>query len=98
MTTAVETITLSQAFQRGMSEEMARDDTIFVIGTDLYERGGHFAQVKGLGPTFGVDRVRDLPSQRRQWSRRALGPRSTGCGPSSTSTSSTSCSGLWMKS
>ena len=62
--TAVETITLSQAFQRGMSEEMARDDTIFVIGTDLYERGGHFAQVKGLGPTFGVDRVRDAPISR----------------------------------
>jgi acetoin:2,6-dichlorophenolindophenol oxidoreductase subunit beta len=61
MTTAVETITLSQAFQRGMSEEMERDETIFIIGTDLYERGGHFAQVKGLGPKFGVERVRDAP-------------------------------------
>ena len=61
MTTALETVTLSQAFQQGMSEEMERDNTIFVIGTDLYERGGHFAQVKGLGPKFGVDRVRDAP-------------------------------------
>ena len=61
MTVATETVTLSQAFQQGMSEEMSRDESIFVIGTDLYERGGHFAQVKGLGPTFGVERVRDAP-------------------------------------
>lgn len=54
-------ITLSEAFQQGMREEMLRDDSIFVIGTDLFERGGHFAQVKGLGPAFGVERVRDAP-------------------------------------
>jgi pyruvate dehydrogenase E1 component beta subunit len=53
--------TLSQAFQQGMAEEMSRDETIFVLGTDLFERGGHFAQVKGLGPAFGVERVRDAP-------------------------------------
>jgi pyruvate dehydrogenase E1 component beta subunit len=62
MTTAVSTtVTLSQAFQQGMSEEMARDDSIFVLGTDLFERGGHFAQVKGLGAKYGPERVRDTP-------------------------------------
>jgi pyruvate dehydrogenase E1 component beta subunit len=40
---------------------MARDDTIFVLGTDLSIRGGHFAQVKGLGVEFGGDRVIDAP-------------------------------------
>lgn len=53
--------TYSQAFQQGMREEMTRDETIFVIGTDLYDRGGHFAQVKGLGEMFGHGRVRDAP-------------------------------------
>jgi pyruvate/2-oxoglutarate/acetoin dehydrogenase E1 component len=54
-------VTVGQAFREGMQEEMARDDTIFVLGTDLFIRGGHFAQVKGLGPEFGHDRVIDAP-------------------------------------
>ena len=44
-----EPLTVGQAFQQGLPEEMARDDSIFVIGTDLFIRGGHFAQVKGSG-------------------------------------------------
>ena len=56
-----ENVTVGQAFQQGMREEMGRDETIFVIGTDLFIRGGHFAQVKGIGPEFGADRVIDAP-------------------------------------
>ena len=54
-------MTVGQAFQQGMREEMARDETIFVLGTDLFLRGGHFAQVKGIGSEFGRDRVIDAP-------------------------------------
>ena len=54
-------ITYSQAFQAGMREEMQRDDRIFVLGTDLFVRGGHWAQVKGLGEEFGRERIRDTP-------------------------------------
>lgn len=53
--------TYSTAYQQGMREEMERDDTVFVLGTDLYDRGGHFSQVKGLGERFGHARVRDTP-------------------------------------
>jgi pyruvate/2-oxoglutarate/acetoin dehydrogenase E1 component len=56
-----EQVTVGQAFQQGMREEMTRDETIFVLGTDLFLRGGHFAQVKGIGPEFGRDRVIDAP-------------------------------------
>jgi len=55
------TVTLSQAFQMGVREEMTRDPTIFVLGTDLFERGGHWAQIKGLGAEFGRERIRDTP-------------------------------------
>lgn len=51
----------SAAFREGVREEMARDEKIFVLGTDLGERGGHFAQVKGLAAEFGHNRVRDTP-------------------------------------
>ncbi len=54
-------LTVGQAFQQGLREEMARDETIFVLGTDLFIRGGHFAQVKGIGPEFGPERVIDAP-------------------------------------
>jgi pyruvate dehydrogenase E1 component beta subunit len=54
-------VTYSQAFQQGMHEEMLRDDRIFVLGTDLLDRGGHFGQVLGLGKEFGAERVRDMP-------------------------------------
>jgi pyruvate/2-oxoglutarate/acetoin dehydrogenase E1 component len=54
-------MTLSQAFAQGVREEMQRDARVFVMGTDLYIRGGHWAQVKGLGPEFGPERIRDTP-------------------------------------
>jgi pyruvate dehydrogenase E1 component beta subunit len=53
--------TLSRAYRDGLAEEMERDPSILVMGTDLYERGGHWAQVTGLGPQFGRDRVRNTP-------------------------------------
>lgn len=54
-------LTVGQAFQQGIREEMLRDETILVLGTDLFIRGGHFAQVKGIGPEFGHERVIDMP-------------------------------------
>lgn len=56
-----EAVSYSVAFQQGVREEMERDERVFVLGTDLFERGGHFAQVKGLGPVFGEERIRDTP-------------------------------------
>jgi pyruvate dehydrogenase E1 component beta subunit len=56
-----ELVTVGQAFQQGLREEMTRDENVFVLGTDLFIRGGHFAQVKGIGPEFGPDRVIDAP-------------------------------------
>ena len=61
-------LTYSQAFQQGMAEEMERNDHIFVVGTDIYDRGGHFAQLKGLGERFGQDRCATPPSRKRPWS------------------------------
>jgi acetoin:2,6-dichlorophenolindophenol oxidoreductase subunit beta len=56
-----ENVTVGQAFKQAMAEEMERDDRVFVMGTDLFRRGGHFGEVLGLGPQFGRERVRDTP-------------------------------------
>jgi pyruvate/2-oxoglutarate/acetoin dehydrogenase E1 component len=56
-----ETLTYSQAYRAGLAEEMADNELIFVMGTDILLRGGHFAQVLGLGEKFGAERIRDVP-------------------------------------
>jgi acetoin:2,6-dichlorophenolindophenol oxidoreductase subunit beta len=54
-------LTYSQAYREGVAEEMATNEKIFIMGTDIVLRGGHFAQVFGLGEKFGASRVRDVP-------------------------------------
>lgn len=56
-----ERLTYSQAYRAGLAEEMTGNDLIFVLGTDILLRGGHFAQVLGLGERFGAERIRDVP-------------------------------------
>lgn len=53
--------TYSEAYRSGVREEMNRNSDIIIIGTDLMERGGHFAQVKGIAQEFGENRVKDTP-------------------------------------
>jgi len=54
-------VTLSQAYRQGLAEEMRTDPRILVYGTDVFERGGHWGQVRGLGEEFGRNRVRNAP-------------------------------------
>ncbi len=54
-------ITFSQATLEAMTEEMRRDDTIFVMGEDIARQGGIFGQFKGLPDEFGTDRIMDTP-------------------------------------
>ena len=64
--------TLSRAYRDGLAEEMERDPSILVMGTDLFERGGHWAQVTDLGSRFGRDRVRNTPISEAAASLRSL--------------------------
>lgn len=54
-------ISFSEATREAMSEEMERDERVFVMGEDLARQGGIFGQFKGLPQQFGLDRVRDTP-------------------------------------
>lgn len=83
MTTEAKVITptYSEAFQSGVREEMNRNKDIFILGTDLVERGGHFAQVKGLAQEFGHDRVRDAPISEAAMVAAGVGAAMYGCHP-----------------
>ncbi|HVX99289.1 MAG TPA: alpha-ketoacid dehydrogenase subunit beta [Pseudorhodoplanes sp.] len=50
-----------KAINEALHEEMARDETVFVIGEDVGAPGGAFGGTRGLLQAFGERRVRDTP-------------------------------------
>jgi pyruvate dehydrogenase E1 component beta subunit len=54
-------ISFSEATLEAMTEEMSRDERVFVMGEDIARQGGIFGQFKGLPQKFGIERVRDTP-------------------------------------
>lgn len=53
-------ISCSAAIGEALAEEMARDETVFIIGEDLVAHGGIFGQFKGLPERF-PGRIIDTP-------------------------------------
>ena len=49
------------ALNEALTQEMARDEDVFVMGEDIAETGGIFGVSKGLKDAFGPERVRDTP-------------------------------------
>ena len=54
-------ITYMQATHEALSEEMAKNDTIFVMGEGIGSRGGNFNTTAGLYDIYGADRLCDTP-------------------------------------
>src|SRR6202022_1031914 len=54
-------LTMVQALQSALVEEMDRDDDVVILGEDIGPRGGVFLITEGLIDKFGADRVIDTP-------------------------------------
>ncbi len=54
-------ITYLEAIRAAMTEEMARDERVFVLGEDVGAYGGAFKATEGLLDRFGAGRVIDTP-------------------------------------
>jgi pyruvate/2-oxoglutarate/acetoin dehydrogenase E1 component len=54
-------VTYVDALRQALSEEMARDDRVFLIGEDIATYGGAFKVTDGLIDRFGAARVIDTP-------------------------------------
>ncbi len=54
-------LTVAQALNEALRQEMARDDRVFVMGEDVGLIGGIFGVTRGLRELFGDERVRDTP-------------------------------------
>ncbi len=64
-----------------MSEEMRRDENVFLMGEDVGVFGGDFGTSVGMLEEFGPERVRDCPISEAAISGAAAGAAMTGLRP-----------------
>ena len=72
---------MAQAINEALAEELARDETVFVMGEDVAGFGGVFGVTKGLLDTFGPKRVFDTPLSETLIAGAAVGAAMTGLRP-----------------
>ena len=78
---ATRELTLSQAVNEALVEELRRDPTVFVIGEDVAEAGTPFKVLSGLVKEFGPERVVDSPISEAGIAGIGLGAAMTGMRP-----------------
>jgi len=74
-------LTYRQAVAAGIAQEMARDETVVLIGEDVGGAGGVFKLTEGLFERFGPERVRDTPISEQAIVGAAMGAAMTGLRP-----------------
>ena len=75
------TLTIKQAINETLFEEMRRDPTIVILGCDVGISGNPFGVTKGLYEEFGADRVLDTPISEAAIIGTSLGAAATGLRP-----------------
>jgi acetoin:2,6-dichlorophenolindophenol oxidoreductase subunit beta len=74
-------ISLGQAVNEALAEELRRDPTVFVLGEDVAEAGTPFKVLTGLVEEFGSERVLDTPISEAGITGIGLGAAMTGMRP-----------------
>ena len=74
-------MSVRDAIIEAMSEEMRRDENVFLIGEDVGVYGGDFGTSVGMLEEFGSERVRDTPISENAISGAAVGAALTGMRP-----------------
>src|SRR5690349_21771671 len=55
------TVTVREALNSALDEEMKRDDKVFILGEEVAQYNGAYKVTKGLFDKYGGDRVIDTP-------------------------------------
>ncbi len=74
-------LTMREAINEALREEMARDDSVIIMGEDIGVAGGVFKVTAGLLDTYGPDRVLDTPIAEAGVVGLAVGAAMTGLRP-----------------
>lgn len=70
-----------QAINRALSDAMAADPSVILLGEDVARPGGPFGVTRGLLDKFGPERVRDTPISEAALAGAAVGAAMTGLRP-----------------
>jgi pyruvate/2-oxoglutarate/acetoin dehydrogenase E1 component len=75
-------LTYRDAITEAMSQELRRDETVFLLGEDIADPfGGSYKTTRGLSTEFGTERVRNTPISEEAIVGAALGCALTGLRP-----------------
>ncbi|WP_034061297.1 pyruvate dehydrogenase complex E1 component subunit beta [Lacinutrix jangbogonensis] len=77
----MKTIQFREAICEAMSEEMRRDESIYLMGEEVAEYNGAYKASKGMLDEFGAKRVIDTPIAELGFAGIAIGSTMTGCRP-----------------
>jgi acetoin:2,6-dichlorophenolindophenol oxidoreductase subunit beta len=78
---AVRQLTIAQAVNEALAEELRLDETVFVIGEDVAEAGTPFKVLSGLVEEFGPERIVDSPISEAGIAGLGVGAAMTGLRP-----------------
>ena len=74
-------VTFREAVAEAMSEEMRRDESVFLLGEEVAEYNGAYKASKGMLDEFGPERVIDTPIAELGFSAIAVGAAMNGLRP-----------------
>ena len=77
----MKTVEFREALREAMSEEMRRDDKVFLMGEEVAEYNGAYKVSKGMLAEFGAKRVIDTPIAELGFAGIAVGAASNGLRP-----------------
>ena len=66
-------ITFQEAIREAMSQEMRKNELVYIMGEDIGVYGGAFGVTNGMIEEFGKERVRDTPISEIAFSGAAVG-------------------------
>ncbi|KAG8743122.1 pyruvate dehydrogenase E1, beta subunit [Ceratobasidium sp. 428] len=75
------TMTVREALNAAMEEEMLRDETVFIMGEEVARYNGAYKVTKGLLDKFGEKRVIDTPITEMGFAGLAVGAALAGLRP-----------------
>ena len=74
-------ITVREALREAMSEEMRRDENVFIMGEEVAQYNGAYKVTQGMLDEFGPKRVIDTPIAELGYAGIAVGSAMNGCRP-----------------
>lgn len=74
-------VTVREALRQAMDEEMAKDDSVFILGEEVAQYNGAYKVSKGLLDKYGPDRVIDTPITEMGFTGLAVGAAMAGLKP-----------------